>query len=637
LPKTHADDAFAAPVRMTQMLDRRRLLGGAATAATMAAFPAAVLAAAKAVPAAAPAASDPAEAARLNALMDEFMRRILRRNPETATALGLDKGDLAWTKSALGDESMAALAEDKDINTDQLKRLREVRRSALAGMDAVNFDTVEFNLAVNEEGNRKFEYGGIGSGAPYILSQLTGDYQGSPDFLDNQHVIETKADADAYLARIEALGRQMDQEVEIARHDAALGVIPPDFVIDKTLIQMRALLSQATDKGTVVSSLARRTRAKNIPGDWAGQAGKLYDETFRPALERQIALLESWRPKAVHDAGCWRLPKGEEYYGVSLKEYTTSSMSPEEVHKTGLDLVASLSAQMDAIMKTQGLTQGTVGQRLRAMYQDPKYRYPNTDEGKEKLIADLNEKVKAIQARLPESFGALPKTPLEIHRVPKAIEAGAPGGYYNAGSLDGTRPGIYWINLRDTAEVPSWTLPTLTYHEGIPGHHLQLTLANEAQGLPLLRKTLGNSGYAEGWALYAEQLAVEMGMYDKDPLGHIGQLHDACFRAVRLVVDSGMHAKRWTREQAIKYGVDTLGDQESAMTTEIERYCVWPGQACSYMLGKITFLRLRDKARKALGKSFDIRAFHDALLLSGNMPLSVMERRVDDFIAAKKA
>jgi uncharacterized protein (DUF885 family) len=308
-------------------------------------------------------------------------------------------------------------------------------------------------------------------------------------------------------------------------------------------------------------------------------------------------------------------------------------MTPDEVHQTGLDLVASLSAQIDALMKKQGMTQGTVGQRLRAMYEDPKYRYPNTDAGKEKLLADLNEKVQAVRAKLPQWFGQLPKANVEIRRVPKAIEAGAPGGYYNSPSLDGSRPGIYWINLRDTAEVPSWTLPTLTYHESIPGHHLQISLANEAKDLPLLRKTLFNSGYVEGWALYAEQLAVEMGMYDHDPLGHIGQLHDAMFRAVRLVVDSGMHHKRWSREQAVKYAVDTLGDQEATLVTEIERYCVWPGQACSYMVGKLTWLKVRDKARKAMGRRFDIRSFHDAGLLSGVMPLDVLERRIDSYIA----
>jgi uncharacterized protein (DUF885 family) len=291
---------------------------------------------------------------------------------------------------------------------------------------------------------------------------------------------------------------------------------------------------------------------------------------------------------------------------------------------------------IDDIMKKNGLTKGTVGERLRGMYKDPKFRYPNTDAGKDKLIADLNEKVKAVRAKLPEWFGTLPKADLIIKRVPKYTEAGAPGGYYNNGSLDGKRPGTYYINLRDTAEVPSWTLPTLTYHEGIPGHHLQLSLQQEAD-LPMIRKLTFYSSYIEGWALYAEQLAVEMGMYDNDPWGRIGQLHDAMFRGVRLVVDTGMHAMKWSREQATKYYTETLGDPEASAVTEVERYCVWPGQACSYMLGKITWLGARDRAKAALGDRFDIRKFHDAGLLTGAMPLAVLDGTIDRYIEATKA
>ncbi|MHB8284022.1 MAG: DUF885 domain-containing protein, partial [Caulobacteraceae bacterium] len=299
--------------------------------------------------------------------------------------------------------------------------------------------------------------------------------------------------------------------------------------------------------------------------------------------------------------------------------------------QTGLDLVANHQVQIDAILKANGLPDGTVGERLRVLYNDPKYRYPNTDEGKVKLIADLNLKVAKIQAKLPQWFGTLPKARLDIRRVPKATEAGAPGGYYQPGTLDGSRPGAYYINLRDTAEVPAWTLPTLTFHEGIPGHHLQGSLAMETN-LPLIRKTQFFSGYGEGWALYAEQLAVEMGMYDDDPLGHVGQLHDSMFRAVRLVIDTGLHSQGWSRERAVKYYVDTLGDQEASAITEVERYCVWPGQACSYMLGKLDWLRLRDKARKAMGAKFDIRTFHDAGLLAGAMPLKVLDGRIEEYI-----
>jgi len=299
-------------------------------------------------------------------------------------------------------------------------------------------------------------------------------------------------------------------------------------------------------------------------------------------------------------------------------------------------VVADDTAKLDALMKTQGLTKGTVGERLRAMYKDPRYLYPNTDAAKEQLIADLNARVQKVRADLPKYFGALPKANLEIRRVPKNIEVAQPGGYYNNASLDGKRPGIYWINLRNTAEIPKWTLGTLSYHEGIPGHHLQLSIQQEAS-LPLIRKLSFFSAYIEGWALYSEQLAVEMGEYGDDALGQIGQLHDSMFRGVRLVVDSGMHAMKWSREQAVKYYADTLGDLEASAITEIERYCVWPGQACSYMLGKLTFLEARARAQKALGAKFDIRKFHDAVLLNGAMPLKLIDSVVDKYIGSAKA
>ena len=613
------------------MQNRRELLFSAAAAAAIAAA-----VTPKDVFAAAASASDPAEAAKVNALYDDMVARQLRRSPETATGLGVDSGDMAWTKSQLSDVSLAALKENAETNAQQLKALRAIDRSKLAGMDAASYDTVEFVVAGGQAFNDRFAYNGAYGGAPYVISQLTGAYQQVPDFIDSQHVIETKADADAYMSRVEAFGRMLDQEVEVARHDAALGVIPADFTIDKALIQFKTMLGVAPDASPLVTSVARRAKEKGIAGDYAGVAAKLYAEKVRPALARQAALLESWRPKAAHDAGVWRLPKGEEYYLASLESYTTSKITPDEVHKTGLDMVASLGAQCDKLMRKAGYTTGTVGERFRQMYSDPRQHYPNTDEGKVQLIADLNKKVERITPLLPKYFGQLPKAPLEIRRVPKAIEAGAPGGYYNSPTLDGSRPGIYWINLRNSAEQPRFTLSTLTYHEALPGHHLQLSLNNEAGDLPLIRKMIGFSGYSEGWALYAEQLAVEMGMYEGDPEGQIGMIHDAMFRAVRLVVDSGMHHKRWSREQAVKYFVDNIGDQESSAITEVERYVVWPGQACSYMVGKIEFLRLRDKARKALGRRFDIRKFHDACLLSGGVPLTVLERVVDGYIAGAK-
>ena len=610
------------------MLDRRTvLMRGAATAALIATP---VFAKAAAAAATAPAANS--EAAKMNAMFDAFMNDLFDQAPEFTTNLGIDKGDRAYQKFMVSDRSLAQVEFFKRMNTEQLARLKTIRRDKLSGMDAVNYDVVLYGLEQQEDDNKRFNYGGGGVGGPYVLSQLTGSYQQAPDFLDSQHGIEVKDDADAYLARLSGFASVLDEEREVAEHDVALGVTPPDFVLVRALDQMSKLRNVPAEKSPMVESVARRAKEKNIPGDYAGVATRLLNQRVYPALDRQIAFLKSLQPKAVHDAGVWRLPDGDAYYAASLEASTTTTLKPDEVHQMGLDVVRDHTAKIDEIMKANGLTQGTVGERLRAMYNDPKFRYENTDAGKDKLIADLNLKVQAIRAKLPGWFGTLPKADLLIKRVPKYTEAGAPGGYYNNGSLDGSRPGTYYINLRDTAEVPSWTLPTLTYHEGIPGHHLQISIAQETS-LPLIRKVGGFNAYAEGWALYTEQLAVEMGMYDSDPWGHIGQLHDSMFRGVRLVVDSGMHAKKWSREQAVKYYVDTLGDQEASAITEIERYCVWPGQACGYMVGKLTFLRLRDKAKAALGAKFDIHKFHDTVLLSGSMPLAVLEKVVDNYIA----
>jgi uncharacterized protein (DUF885 family) len=577
-----------------------------------------------------------AGAPALNALFDAFVKAQFQRSPELVTSLGLDHGEWASAKSRLSDASLAQVARDKADTLDRIARMKALDQTGFSAADKVNYATVLYTLAVEAEADRAFDYGGTGSGAPYILSQLTGAYQSVPDFLDSQHTIEAKADAEAYLARLEAFGAVMDQEIEQVRHDAGLGVVPPDFVIDKALVQMAALHDSPADKAVLVQSLVRRAREKGLGGDWAARAGKIYTDRVVPALDRQIALMKDLRARAVHDAGVARLPKGEAYYAASLKSWTTSDISPAEVHRTGLDMVAALSGRIDALLKAQGLTQGGVGERLHALFKDPKYIYPNTDAGKDQMIAALNVKVRAVQARLPGYFRTLPKAAVEIRRVPAYIEAGAPGGYYQAGALDGSRPGVYFLNLRDTAEIPMWIATTTTFHESIPGHHLQLTLQQEA-GLPLIRKVIGFSGYEEGWALYAEQLADEMGMYDDDPIGRIGYLHDATLRAVRLVIDSGLHAMGWSREQGVKYYVDVLGDPEPVAVTEVERYCVWPGQACSYMVGKLTWLKLRDRAKASLGARYDIRDFHDAGLLPGAMPLEVLDEIIARYEQARIA
>jgi uncharacterized protein (DUF885 family) len=598
------------------MIDRRQLVAGIGAASL-------ISTAALADPPASPAAG------RLNGLMDDWMQRNLRRSPETATELGLDKGALAAEKSLLGDRSLAQVARDKVETTRRQAELATVDRKALNGLDAANYDTVAYVLDTQAEHDRAFDFGD--DGTPYVISQLSGAYLEIPDFLDTKHSIESRDDAEAYLSRLSAFAHAMDQETERVRHDAGKWAILPDFALKTTLAQMKQFADTPAAQSTLVDSVARRAHAKGIDGDWGGRATHLYEGEVLPALQRQMAELQSWQSRAVHEAGVSRLPDGEAYYALSLRHATTTDLTPAEVHRLGLEQVKLLNARLDEAFKAQGMTKGAPWERLRALFADPKFLYPNTDEGKAKLIGDLNLKVEAVQAKLPAWFGTLPKAKVEVRRVPKAIEAGASSNY-QPGTLDGSRAGAYYIVLRDTAEDPSWLLPTLTYHESIPGHHLQGSLQREAN-LPLLRKEIWFSAYGEGWALYAEQLADEMGMYETDPWGQIGYMHDALLRAARMVMDTGIHSQGWSREQAIRYFIENQGDPESSAVSEVERYCVWPGQACSYMVGKLEWLRLRQMAKDRMGARFDIRKFHDAGLLPGALPLKVLDRVIGDYAA----
>jgi uncharacterized protein (DUF885 family) len=576
------------------------------------------------------------EDAKLRAVFDRFFEDNLADSPEAVTRLGLDKGPRAAAKSKLDSASLENLAQSKARTVRHLAELKTIDRSKLSPSEQPNYDAVLFTLEGDAAAGKRYAYGMEGAGQPYVLSQLTGAYQDIPDFLGSQHAIETRADCDAYLTRLAAFGTVMDEEVARVRHDVGLGVIPPAFILERALQQMQGLRSSAPAASPLTTQLTSRAQAKGVAGDWAAQAEKIVASDVYPALDRQIALLQSLQPRANRDAGVWKLPDGEAYYRDALRNFTTTTLTPKEVHQMGLETAKELGARAETILRGQGMTKGTVGERIAALFKDTRYHYANTDEAKEKLIADLNAIVAEIRPRLPSMFGTVPKANVEIRRVPKFIEAGAPGGYYNRPALDGSRPGIYWINLRDSAENPSWTLKTLTYHEAVPGHHLQRSLQQEAD-LPMLRKMAGFPAFAEGWALYSEQVALEMGEYKDDPLGELGQIQASLFRAARLVVDTGLHSMRWSREKAIETMSSIDGSPTSSATTEIERYCIRPGQACAYMVGKLTWLRLRAKAQAELGPRFDIRKYHDAVLLGGAMPLTVVEGVVDRWIAAQKA
>jgi uncharacterized protein (DUF885 family) len=573
--------------------------------------------------------------ARLNALFDVFMDERFAKSPQLLTGLGLDKDKYAWARSQLNDASLERVRQAKLENASRLSRLRELGRTGLDAAGVANYDTVEFQMETVSRA-APLEYGDFVR--PYVVSQLTGSYQEIPTFLDRQHKVENRADADAYLARLRAFAVVLDQETERVRHDAALKVVPPDFLIERTLEQMGKLRAAAPADSILSTSLATRAAKLGLAGDYGAQATQLVEREVYPALDRQMALLSELQAQTVHDAGVARLPQGAELYQVALRFSTTTDKAPAEVHQLGLTQARQINAQMDALLRKLGKTHGSVSERVQALSKDPQYLYPNTDAGRQQILDYCNARLTALQPHLPQYFNILPKAPVEIRRVPSYTEVGAPGGYYNTPALDGSRPGAFYINLRDTSELPRWMLPTLVYHESAPGHHFQLALVLEMPALPLIRKAGGGfSANTEGWALYAEQLVDEMGLYDADPLGRLGMLQSAIFRAARCVVDTGIHTQGWSRERAIDYMVQTTGDKRSSMTSEVERYCSWPGQACSYKVGQTEWLRLRADARQRLGAKFDIRAFHDAGLTAAPMPMSVLSTVIDTWVRSQGA
>ncbi|KQP43857.1 MAG: DUF885 family protein [Brevundimonas sp.] len=609
------------------MFDRRRLLQSAALGAGLVAVGGPALARQA-------GASQGDDAAQLKTFMDATFEQTLDKSPEVVTMFGLDKGDRAAAKSKLTVPTRAEEDDQRAFTRRQRAELARIDRSKLDARNANYYDSLTQNLD-GVIATYDIPYGQGGWPNPYRVSQQGGAYQSTPDFLANQHTIETAADADAYVARVNAFADVLLAETDRLKEDYALGVIPPDFILAKAIRQQDGVLATPAATSPLTQSVVDRARAKGLTGDWGAQVERLVNERVYPALAAQNAVLKAAQPNAVHEASVRRLPQGEQYYANSLRYITTTRLTADEIHSTGVEQMADLTARADVLLKAQGLTQGSVAERIKALGDDPKYVYANTDAGKAELIAKLNAQMADMQARLPNAFGRLPKAKVEIKRVPPEIEAGAPMGYYNSPSLDGTRPGIYWINLKDTAEWPSWTLPTLTYHEATPGHHLQISLQQESESAPLLMNLLGFSSYVEGWGLYAEQLADELGAYENDPVGQIGYLQSLMFRAARLVVDTGIHSKGWSREQGIRYMMEAYGDQEGAATSEVERYCGWPGQACAYKVGHNEWVRLREKAKTILGPKFDIKGFHDTALAAGGVPLSVLERIVDGWVATQ--
>jgi len=573
-------------------------------------------------------AATPAEA-RLAALFKELFETDMDMSPESATSNGLDKGARAPLKSQLDDESAAGRARRLAFNKQALSRIEAI---AAAGLGTVARNQRDVAAWVYRQRliAEPFDLRSVRS--PYPITQRSGAYFSIPDFLDTRHTVANSADAEAYLSRLSEFARVLDEESEYQRSIAPRGVIAPGWSLDLAMKQMRTLREQPAASSGLAESLTKRTSEQGIAGDWRTRAANIIEGEVYPALDRQYALLEGLRSETPEGDGLWRLKNGEAMYDAALHDSITTDLSAEEVHRIGLEQVAEISAQLEEILTGRGMTGATVGDKLKALNTSPDQLYPNTDEGRAAMLADLNTSYEGMKARLPQAFANVPDEPLEIRRVPPEIEEGASNGYYYRAPLDGSRPAIYWINLRDTKDRPRYQLPSLTYHEGVPGHHLQLSYAGNAEGTPLLLRTLFISAYGEGWALYSEQLADELGGYED--IERVGYLQSFLFRAARLVVDTGIHSKQWSREKATQYFVDNVGLTQGRSLSEIQRYCVSPGQACSYKIGHNKWLELRQRAQAQLAEKFSLPWFH-AILTEGLMPLELLERRMEQRIAER--
>ena len=560
---------------------------------------------------------------------------LLALQPETATSLGVDKGERAALRSQLSDRSAAGQ-----------QRIAYRLRADLAQADSFNPSKLDHStrtsLAVVRSAYRTalegfaLPYGDVAVGGwrntPYVIIQNVGAYLDIPRFLDSEHQVANAADAEALLQRLAQYPRALDGELERSRAARAIGLVPPAFLIDKALTQLQQSLAGAREGGSLVEMVRTKTRA--IPGDWTPRAQRIVTGEVAPALERQIAELRAERALANNAAGMWARPRGDEYYRWALKASTTTNMSPDEVHQLGLDTLRMLHGRMDPILRQLGYSKGSVGARMNALAKDPKYQFSEGDAGRAEIMAFIQERLGIIRAQLPRAFNTLTRGNLEVKRLPPEEEPGAPGAYGGPGSIDGSIPGKFWINLRTTDLHSKYSLPDLAHHEAIPGHVWQ---GEYTFHLPLIRTLLAFNAYSEGWALYAEQLADELGVYDDFAVGRLGYLQSIGFRACRLVVDTGIHAKRWTREQGVQFFVERNGSNPLEVASEVDRYCSWPGQACGYEVGHQEINRQRDKAKTALGAAYDLRDFNDAVVLGGNVPMDVLALNVDDYIRGKRA
>ena len=568
----------------------------------------------------------------VNNYINKVSIQIATDSPELLTRLGLiDNTLLDFHSGRLADYTK----EGDERSLEKLRRARAgLDRYGPEGLDGQDLLSWKIAAWLFDDWlmDAEMEYSG------YRVNQISGITVSLPEFLTDAHAIVDRRSADRYLSRLTEFGRVLREVKDRVVDDREHGVIPPDFVIEKSLAGMRQFIAEGAADNVLVTDFASRLSAVGEI-DVEEQALLVADARARvegqviPGYTGMIALFEELATRTNHDAGIWRIPNGDAIYRHRLRSSTTTDYTPEQVHEIGLSEVVRIEGEMHAILDAQQIPDGDIATRVRVVMEDPTQQFANTDEGREEMIAYLESFDEKVMARVADFFITIPPQPLEIVRVPVHAQDSSAGGYYSSPALDGSRPGRFYINQKSTADNPRWTLPTLMIHEGSPGHHFQLSASQLIEDVPLLRKLSPFNAFTEGWALYSERIAkTDMGLYDDDPLGDLGRLQAEMFRAVRLVVDTGIHAKRWSREEAIEYMLAKTGMTEDEVTREIERYSVWPGQATGYKTGQLAILELRETAEEALGESFDIRQFHELLLMNGAMPLALLKDQVTAWV-----
>ena len=572
--------------------------------------------------------------------IDAFYARVFAKlalqQPEMLSGLRVLPAWADFYSAKLNDASPEQDARDAASVANNLSLLRRYDRGALDREGRLSYDTLEYFLRSEAEGDTWRLAG-------FPVTQLGGIHTSLPNLMVQVHQVNSASDARDYVARLNTFPRKFDQTLANMTLREGRGFVPPRFAVDKALAQMQVFVALPARENMLYLDLKHKLD-KLAPGamdaamrdSLMAQAEAAITQSVLPAYRKLIEHMNALAAKALGNDGAWHLPDGDAYYAWCVRSHTTTDMTPAEVHALGLTEVERVGAEMDAILQAQGRSSGSVGARLQALAHEPSQLFPNTDEGRQAMLARFQAILDEINAGLGTAFDVRPKLGVEVRRVPAFSEQGAPEAYYQDGSIDGTRPGVFYVNLRDTNLIAKYAMRTLAYHEGIPGHHFQVSIAQELQGVPFFRKVIPFTAYLEGWALYAERLAFELG-FESDPLDNLGRLRDEMFRAVRLVVDTGIHAKHWTREQAVSYMIDKTGFDEPSVVTEIERYIVDPGQALAYKVGMLKIVALREKARASLGAKFDLAQFHNQVLTHGALPLVVLERVIDDWIAQRNA